>query len=206
MQIMPPTGLLFHGPSGCGKTLLAKALARALGINYLFVHVRAATSPTTHARVHMRTLVVYPLPHLSVVQCPMLLSKYVGDSEANVRDLFSTARGLAPCVLLLDEISSLGAARTREAATRGGTSVHERVLSTLLNELDGVGLKGVSGPPPYILTIGTASRHTDCDPALLRPGRLSLHVPLHLPDACDRMDIVRVLLAKADAVAAPDVL
>jgi len=101
----PSKGVLLYGPPGCGKTLLAKAVATECKANFISI------------------------------KGPELLSKWVGDSEANVRALFDKARGSAPCVLFFDEIDSIGKSRVT-ASNDGGTT--DRMLNQLLTEMDGM--------------------------------------------------------------------
>jgi transitional endoplasmic reticulum ATPase len=162
--VRPPRGILLYGPPGTGKTLLARALASQSGIN--FVSVKG----------------------------PALLTKYVGESERAIRDLFKRARQSAPCVLLFDEIDAL-------APSRGGGSddghVSSRVVAQLLTELDGIeDLEGV-------LVVGTTNRRDMVDPALLRPGRFDLLLEVREPDLEGRTAIFRVHLAGKPT--APDV-
>jgi len=164
--VRPPRGILLYGPPGTGKTLLARALASQSGIN--FVSVKG----------------------------PALLTKYVGESERAVRDLFKRARQCAPCVLLFDEIDAL-------APPRGGAGdeghVAARVVAQLLTELDGIeDLEGV-------LVVGTTNRRDMVDPALLRPGRFDLLLEVSLPDADARAAIFRVHLSGKPIAAGVDV-
>jgi transitional endoplasmic reticulum ATPase len=124
------------------------------------------------------------------VQCPQLISKYVGDSEAAVRMVFRTARQLAPCVLVLDELDTI--ASNRESAGAAAT-VKDRMLSTLLNELDGVGERSakIAGSAQQVLVVGTSTDLRYLDAALLRSGRLDLHVDCHSPSREDIGNIFR---------------
>jgi len=153
--IKPPKGILLSGPPGCGKTLLAKALASESKVNFISV------------------------------KGPELLSKYVGESERAVRDVFRKARQAAPCIVFFDEIDAL-------VPTRGGgtsdSHVSERVLSQFLAELDGVEeLRGV-------LVLGATNRADILDPAILRPGRFDEIVEIPPPDEAGREEIFRVHL------------
>jgi transitional endoplasmic reticulum ATPase len=153
--IAPVKGILLSGPPGCGKTLLAKAAASQGGINFISV------------------------------KGPELLSKYVGESERALREIFHKARQAAPCMIFFDEIDSLAPARGMGAADSGVT---ERVLSQLLTELDGIEeLKGV-------LVLAATNRLDRLDPALLRPGRLEEIIRFPLPDSEDRKAILAVHL------------
>jgi transitional endoplasmic reticulum ATPase len=153
--IRPPKGILLTGPPGCGKTMLAKAIANESGVNFISV------------------------------KGPALLSKYVGESERGVRDMFRKAKQAAPCIIFFDEIDALVPARDS-----GGSDAHvaERVLSQFLAELDGVEeLKGV-------LMLGATNRPDMLDPAILRPGRFDEIVEIPLPDEQSRGQIFEVHL------------
>jgi transitional endoplasmic reticulum ATPase len=154
-KINPPKGILLSGPPGCGKTLLAKALAHESGVNFISV------------------------------KGPALLSKYVGESERGVREVFRKARQAAPCIVFFDEIEALLPMRS------GGLSdshVSERVLSQFLVELDGIEeLKGV-------LVLGATNRPDLIDPAVLRPGRFDAIVEMPLPDRSGRKEIFAIHL------------
>lgn len=153
--IRPPRGLLLTGPPGCGKTMLAKAIATESHVNFISV------------------------------KGPALLSKYVGESEQGIRDVFRKARQAAPCIVFFDEIDALLPAR------QGGTSdshVAERVLSQFLAELDGVEeLKGV-------LILGATNRPDMLDSAVLRPGRFDEIIEIPLPDQDGRREILNIHL------------
>jgi transitional endoplasmic reticulum ATPase len=153
--VKPPKGILLSGPPGCGKTLLAKAMASETKVNFISV------------------------------KGPELLSKYVGESERAVRDIFRKARQAAPCIIFFDEIDALVPCRGG-----GGSDAHvsERVLSQFLAELDGVEeLRGV-------LVLGATNRADMLDPAIVRPGRFDEIVEIPLPDEDGRREIFRVQL------------
>jgi transitional endoplasmic reticulum ATPase len=153
--IRPPKGILLTGPPGCGKTLLAKAIANESRVNFISV------------------------------KGPALLSKYVGESERGMRDMFRKAKQAAPCIIFFDEIDALVPARHA-----GGSDAHvaERVLSQFLTELDGVEeLKGV-------LVLGATNRPDMLDPAVLRPGRFDEIIDIALPDRESRRLIFEVHL------------
>ena len=150
--IRPPKGILLHGPPGTGKTMLARALASQSGINFISV------------------------------KGPSLLSKYVGESERGIRDVFKKARQASPCIVLFDEIDALAPVRSGAV---DDTNLNGRVIAQLLTELDGVEeLKGV-------LVLGTTNRKDLVDPALLRPGRFDLLLEVPMPDAAGRAAIFR---------------
>ncbi|ORY50853.1 AAA-domain-containing protein [Rhizoclosmatium globosum] len=117
-----------------------------------------------------------------------IFSKYLGESEATVRRIFELARKLAPCIIFFDEIDILGV--RREWSEDGASGVNERVLSTLLNEMDGVAeQKGV-------IVIGSTNRPEKLDDALLRPGRLDQHIYVPMPSHEDRAAILDSLLSR----------
>jgi transitional endoplasmic reticulum ATPase len=151
LGVQPPRGVLLYGPPGCGKTYLVKAIAGTGRANVL--SVKGAE----------------------------LLSKWVGESERAVRELFRRAREAAPTLVFLDEVDAL--APTRGQATDGGTT--DRVVAALLTELDGVeALRNV-------VVIGATNRPDLVDPALLRPGRLERLIYVPPPDAEARAEILR---------------
>ena len=147
-----PRGILLHGESGTGKTLLAKAVATESEAN--FVSVRG----------------------------PELLSKWVGESERGIREIFRRARQSSPCVVFFDEIDSI-------APIRGGgaeTQVTERVVSQLLTELDG--MQDMHG----VVVLAATNRADMIDPALLRPGRFDKIIQIPLPDKESRQRILEI--------------
>jgi len=151
LGVQPPRGVLLYGPPGCGKTFLVKAIAGTGRANVL--SVKGAE----------------------------LLSKWVGESERAVRELFRRAREAAPTLVFLDEVDAL--APVRGQASDGGTT--DRVVASLLTELDGVeALRNV-------VVIGATNRPDLVDPALLRPGRLERLVYVPPPDAAARREILR---------------
>jgi transitional endoplasmic reticulum ATPase len=153
--IRPPKGILLAGPPGVGKTLMAKAFATESRVNFI------------------------------AVKGPQLLSKYVGESERGVREVFHKARQAAPCILFFDEIDALLPTRSGGG---GDSHVAERVLSQFLAEFDGIEeLKGV-------LVLGATNRLDMLDPAVLRPGRFDEILELPLPDEADRRAIFAVHL------------
>ncbi|SCG61616.1 transitional endoplasmic reticulum ATPase [Micromonospora halophytica] len=151
LGVQPPRGVLLYGPPGCGKTYLVTALAGSGRANVL--SVKGAE----------------------------LLSKWVGESERAVRELFRRAREAAPTLVFLDEVDAL--APVRGQATDGGTT--DRVVAALLTELDGVeALRNV-------VVVGATNRPDLIDPALLRPGRLERLVYVPPPDGPARAEILR---------------
>jgi transitional endoplasmic reticulum ATPase len=159
----PPKGVLLTGPSGTGKTLLAKAVAHECGVNFISI------------------------------KGPELLSKWVGDSEARVRDVFKIARLSSPCIIFFDELEAI-------AGRRGGGqdgNVTERVISQLLTEMDGIEeLRGV-------VILAATSRPDLLDPSLLRAGRFEVRLELPTPNQTDRRAIFDVHAANKPL--APDI-
>lgn len=147
-----PRGILLHGPSGTGKTLLAKAVATQSEAN--FVSVRG----------------------------PELLSKWVGESERGIREIFRRARQASPCVIFFDEVDSIAPVR----GAGGETAVTERVVSQLLTELDG--MENLHG----VIVLAATNRADMIDPALLRPGRFDKIIQIPLPDKESRKSIIKI--------------
>ena len=146
----PPSGVLLYGPPGTGKTLLAEAIAGESGVN--FVQVAG----------------------------PEVLDRYVGESEAAIRELFERARQTAPAIIFLDEIDAL-------ASNRGeGHEVTERVVSQLLTEMDR------AASHPKLVVLAATNRKGSIDPALLRPGRLEQHIEVPDPDETARREVLAV--------------
>jgi transitional endoplasmic reticulum ATPase len=152
MGITPPRGILLYGPPGTGKTLLAKAVANESGANFISV------------------------------KGPELTSKWFGESERMIRDLFRRAKQVAPCIIFLDEIDSI-------VPRRGlyyGTHATESIVSQILSEMSGLEeLKGV-------VVIAASNRPDIIDPALLRPGRIDRFVLVPAPDEKARLEILKV--------------
>jgi len=153
LGIEPPKGVLLYGPPGCGKTLLAKAVANESEANFISV------------------------------KGPELLSKWVGESEKAVRQIFRKARQVAPAIIFIDEIDSLFPRR----GTSFDSGVTERVVSQMLTEIDGI------QPLRDVVVIGATNRPDLVDPAVLRPGRLERLVYVGPPDLNTRFEILKVL-------------
>lgn len=149
------TGFLLYGPPGCGKTLIAKAVANEAGAN--FIHVKG----------------------------PELLNKYVGESESEVRKIFSRARTCAPCILFFDEVDALTTNRGKE-----GEGFVGRLVNQLLVELDGADQRR------GVFVIGATNRPQVMDRALLRPGRFGKFLYVPLPNANERGLILEALARK----------
>jgi transitional endoplasmic reticulum ATPase len=149
----PPKGILLYGPPGTGKTLIAKAVATESGVNFISV------------------------------KGPELLSKWVGESEKGVREIFRKARTAAPCIIFFDEIDAMAPGR---GSSLGDSGVTERMVSQILTELDGLQeLKDVT-------VIGATNRPDMVDPALLRPGRFDRMLFIPPPDLEARKAILRI--------------
>jgi transitional endoplasmic reticulum ATPase len=149
----PPKGVLLTGAPGTGKTLVAKALASESGINFI------------------------------TVKGPEILSKWVGESERGIREIFKKARQAAPCIIFFDEIDAIVPKRGQGG---GSANVSERMVGQFLLELDSIDeLNGV-------LVLGASNRPDLIDPALLRPGRFDMVVELPLPDQETRRAILEI--------------
>jgi transitional endoplasmic reticulum ATPase len=153
MGIKPPKGALIYGPPGCGKTMIARALATESGANMI------------------------------LVKGPELLSKWVGESEKGIREIFRKAKASSPCVVIFDELDSLVRSKTGE----GGVS--ETVLSQLLTEIE----EGISS---RVVVVGITNRPDVLDNSLLRTGRLDLVLYVPPPDEKGRLEIIKILTAK----------
>lgn len=162
LGVRAPRGMLLHGPHGCGKSLLAETFVGQL--------------------VHSNWLWVAGND---------LFCKYLGESEARVRALFASARDLAPCVIVIDDLDIVAPARDPTADVVSGSSgVERRVLAALLTELDGI-------VESDVFLLACARRVDKLDPALMRPGRLDQIVRIDLPSEEDRVAILNKLLESA---------
>jgi transitional endoplasmic reticulum ATPase len=154
MGVRAPRGALLFGPPGCGKTLIAKSLATVSSANII------------------------------VVRGPEVLSKWIGESEKAIREIFRKAKSSSPCVIVFDELDSLARPRGQD-----DISGNERVLSQLLTEMDDSGSAGV-------IVIGITNRPDLIDTSLIRPGRLDLIVYIESPDENARFEIVKKLTSE----------
>ena len=152
-NVQPPKGILLYGPPGTGKTMIAKAVAATSEANFISI------------------------------KGPELISKWVGDSEKGVREVFRKARQAAPCVVFFDEIDAIA---PRRGGSEGDGHATERVISQMLTELDGLeDLKGV-------VVIGATNRPDIIDEALLRPGRFDRILEVPPPDKDARKQIFHI--------------
>jgi transitional endoplasmic reticulum ATPase len=157
MNTVPPKGILLYGPPGTGKTMLAKAVANESEVNFISI------------------------------KGPEVLSKWVGESERAIREVFRKARQSAPTIIFFDELDSITPLR---GTGLGSSQVTERVISQILTELDGLEeLKDV-------VVIGATNRLDIVDPALLRPGRFDRLLSVPVPDLEARKDILKIQLEK----------
>lgn len=151
--ISRPSGVLLYGPPGCGKTLIAKAVSNMSHCNFLSI------------------------------KGPELITKYVGDSEKHLRDLFQKAKNLSPCVLFFDEIDSL-------CGKRGQNDFGNRIVNQILTLLDGMEDRG------EVYLIGATNRIDALDSALMRPGRFDKVVEVSLPNREEAQEIFRKCISK----------
>jgi transitional endoplasmic reticulum ATPase len=152
-DVRPPKGLLLYGPPGTGKTMIAKAVASTSEANFISI------------------------------KGPELISKWVGESEKGVREIFRKARQAAPCVVFFDELDAIA---PRRGGSEGDSHVTERVISQMLTEIDGLeDLKGV-------VVIGATNRPDIIDEALLRPGRFDRILEVPIPDKGSRKQILQI--------------
>ena len=151
LGIEPPRGVFLYGPPGCGKTLLAKALANESDANFY------------------------------VISGPEIISKFYGESEARLREIFQKAQETAPSIVFIDELDAI--APKREEVTG---EVERRVVAQLLSLMDGMGARG------NIIVIGATNRPNAIDPALRRPGRFDREIEIGVPDKAGRHEILQI--------------
>jgi transitional endoplasmic reticulum ATPase len=157
MGIQPPSGILLYGPPGCGKTLLAKAVATESGLNFISI------------------------------KGPEVFSKWVGESEKAVREIFRKGRIAAPAVIFFDEVDSL---IPRRGMSSGDSGVSQRVISQLLTEIDGIQTL------QNVVVIAATNRPDIIDPAMLRPGRFDRLIYVPPPDEKSRIEIFNIYTKK----------
>ncbi|MFX1306549.1 MAG: CDC48 family AAA ATPase, partial [Promethearchaeota archaeon] len=153
MGITPPKGILLYGPPGCGKTLLARAIATESKANFISI------------------------------KGPELLSKWVGESEKAIREVFRKAKMASPCIIFFDEFDSIAPSRGRHSSDSG---VSEKVLSQFLTELDGLEVM------KDIVVIAATNRPDILDPALIRPGRIDRILLVPAPTEKERLEILKI--------------
>jgi len=162
--LMPPRGILLAGPTGTGKTAMARALSGEKQVP------------------------------LIAIDGPQLYSKWLGESERALREVFKKARRAAPCILFFDTIDALA---PRFGTEQFGTDVHRRIVSQLLREIDN--LRDAKG----VILLAATNRLERIEPALLRSGRFDYKIPFAKPDAADRAAIMRLCCARVPL--SPDV-
>ena len=151
MGIKPPKGALLYGPPGCGKTMLARALATESSGNMI------------------------------LVRGPEILSKWIGESEKAIREIFRKAKSSSPCVIIFDELDSLAKFKSGEESGAG-----ETILSQLLTEME-------EGTTSRVVVIGITNRQDMIDASVLRTGRLDLRIFVQPPDERGRLEIIKIL-------------
>ena len=151
MGVKPPKGVLLYGPPGCGKTLLARALAAECGANMI------------------------------LVRGPEILSKWVGESEKAIREIFRKAKASAPCVVIFDELDSLAKSKMKDEHNRG-----ETILSQMLTEMEDSGTSN-------IIIVGITNRPDLIDNSMLRNERLDIVLFVQPPDEKSRLEIIKIL-------------
>jgi transitional endoplasmic reticulum ATPase len=151
LGIEPPKGVLLHGPPGTGKTLLAKAVATESDANFILLNG------------------------------PEIMSKFYGESEKKIRDVFDEAEKTAPAIIFIDELDSI--ASKREEAVG---EVERRVVSQILTMMDGLKSRG------KVIVIGATNRPNAIDPALRRPGRFDREIAINVPDKNGRLQILKI--------------
>ncbi|NWS16805.1 SPAT5 protein, partial [Pachyramphus minor] len=156
--IPPPRGVLLYGPPGTGKTLIAKAIANEVGA------------------------------HVTVINGPEIISKFYGESESRLRQIFAEASLRRPSIIFIDELDAL--CPKREGAQN---EVEKRVVASLLTLMDGIGSEDSEG---QLLVLGATNRPHALDAALRRPGRFDKEIEIGIPNARDRLDILQKLLRK----------
>ncbi|XP_030306306.1 ATPase family protein 2 homolog [Calypte anna] len=156
--IPPPRGVLLYGPPGTGKTMIAKAIANEVGA------------------------------HVTVINGPEIISKFYGESESRLRQIFAEASLCRPSIIFIDELDAL--CPKREGAQN---EVEKRVVASLLTLMDGIGSEESEG---QVLVLGATNRAHALDAALRRPGRFDKEIEIGIPDARGRLDILQRLLRK----------
>ena len=169
-----PRGILLEGPSGCGKSLLAAQLSK------LPFKITGVDKSKT-----------FPVNFISI-DSSQIISKYFGQSDKNLAQIFSEARQAAPCILFFDQIDTL-------VGRRGNNNESfDRLVTTFLVEMDGLKSKlDISQENRTVIVLGATNKKSSIDPAILRPGRLDLHVNIPLPTSSIRHEFIKKFLGKA---------
>lgn len=176
-----PRGILLEGPSGCGKSLLAAKLSKI------------------PFKIGAKDAVSFPVNFISV-DSTQIISKYFGQSDRNLAQIFKEARQAAPCILFFDQIDTLVGKRRSSASGGDGGSSDERLVTTFLVEMDGLKSKLdlSTEENKTVIVLGTTSRKHLIDPAILRPGRLDLHVNIPLPSKSNRHQFIKSFMSRAE--------
>ncbi|EIE89433.1 hypothetical protein RO3G_14144 [Rhizopus delemar RA 99-880] len=173
LGLKAPRGILLYGPPGCSKTSLVKVtIKKAVVLNYLRLTKKVIAASTNIAFLSINGAQLY--------------SPFVGDSEKVVRTTFQKARSSAPAIIFLDETEAIVGKRNMGNGGSSGDSVQERVLSTLLNEMDGV------ESADSVLVVGATNRPDMLDAALMRPGRFDQIIYVPPPDEEARLEILKI--------------
>uniref|UniRef100_A0A671V6L2 vesicle-fusing ATPase n=1 Tax=Sparus aurata TaxID=8175 RepID=A0A671V6L2_SPAAU len=155
--IPPPRGVLLYGPPGTGKTMIGRAIANEVGA------------------------------HMTVINGPEIMSKFYGETEARLRQIFTEASQRQPAIIFIDELDALCPKRDRAQ-----NEVEKRVVASLLTLMDGIGSEGHSG---QLVVLGATNRPHALDPALRRPGRFDKELEVGVPSAAERADILQKQLS-----------
>uniref|UniRef100_A0A3B5AB42 Spermatogenesis associated 5 n=1 Tax=Stegastes partitus TaxID=144197 RepID=A0A3B5AB42_9TELE len=166
--IPPPRGVLLYGPPGTGKTMIGRAIANEVGA------------------------------HMTVINGPEIMSKFYGETEARLRQIFTEASQRQPAIIFIDELDAL--CPKREGAQN---EVEKRVVASLLTLMDGIGSEGHSG---QLLVLGATNRPHALDPALRRPGRFDKELEVGVPGAAERADILQRQLSSVPCSATTEEL
>jgi len=151
LGIEPPKGVFLYGPPGCGKTLVAKAVASESDANFY------------------------------VISGPEIISKFYGESEARLREIFQKAQEMAPSIIFIDEMDAIAPKREEVYG-----EVERRVVAQLLSLMDGMGARG------NVIVIGATNRPNAIDPALRRPGRFDREIEIGVPDKMGRHEVLQI--------------